>query len=136
MELKNIIAAIVAVLVAIIGTAIFVADQNNGEVVKLQTKIKNLESDLAAMNTEVSAEGEAKDQINEAAKLGFTEQPGWQLQKIIANGGDGSVFYQVHATTKKDGESLSTVGPLGFSWQSTSDDALKAAAERRGTLKK
>jgi len=68
--------------------------------------------------------------LDVAASQGLTDQPGWQLQKILEHAGDGSVFFQLEASTRKDGN-ISTVGPNGFSWRSTTNDALAAAKLRR-----
>jgi len=76
------------------------------------------------------------DKIDTAAKAGLTEMPGWIVQKIMEHGGDGSIFFQLSASTKQYASVLSTAGPLGYSWQSTTDDALKAAKDRRGKKSK
>ncbi|MDO8668943.1 MAG: hypothetical protein Q7K65_01480 [Candidatus Buchananbacteria bacterium] len=129
--MKNIVVTVV--VMAILGAVGF------GYCLWQFPKDQSSEATIAGLKATIVQLQAAKDvykspaeQLDEAAKAGLTEMPGWQLQKIVAAGGDGSIFYQVEGSTRKE-TGVSTAGPLGFSWRSIMDDDLKAAAMRRGT---
>lgn len=101
------------------------------DVQALQKALADKDATIAQLKSATAVYATPADKLDAAAQVGLTEQPGWQLQKILENGGDGSVFYQLEASTRRDGN-VSMVGPHGFSWRTTTDDALEAAKLRRG----
>lgn len=101
------------------------------EVKALQKALAERDATINQLKAATEIYTSPADKLDAAAQAGLTEQVGWQAMKIIEHGGDGSVFYQLEASTRKDGN-VSTVGPNGFSWRTTTDDALEAAKLRRG----
>lgn len=104
----------------------------NSDLKAAQKAIADRDATITQLKAAASVYVSPSDKLDAAAKAGLTEQPGWQAMKIVEHGGDGSMFYQLEASTRKDGN-VSTVGPHGFSWRSTTDDALEAAKLRRGS---
>lgn len=127
---------IASVIVAVVGFGVmFCFDWSTPatsvDVKAMQKALIEKDATIVKLKAAAAVYAVPADKLDVAAKAGLTEQPGWQLQKILEHGGDGSVFYQLEASTRGDGN-VSTVGPHGFSWRTTTDDALKAAKLRRG----
>lgn len=134
--MKNFIVILILVVVALAGCVYLAYTQipalsTGVDVQALQKELADKDATINQLKSAAAVYASPADKLDAAAKAGLTEQPGWQAMKIIEHGGDGSVFYQLEASTRKD-SNVSTVGPHGFSWRSTTDDALKAAKLRRG----
>ena len=140
--MKNFLIAVVVSLAVIGSIFLLVYVSWNSPVVnsveQLQQAVAERDATIERLQTAVNVyyNNGPPDKIDTAAKAGLTEMPGWQFQKILEHGGDGSIFLQLSASTKQYASVISTVGPLGYSWQSTTDDALKAAEDRRGKKSK
>lgn len=134
--MKYFIAVLALVVVAMAGYLAYVqvpALTTGIEVKALQKALAEKDATINQLKAAADVYTSPADKLDAAAQAGLTEQVGWQAMKIIEHGGDGSVFYQLEASTRKDGN-VSTVGPHGFSWRTTTDDALEAAKLRRGSL--
>ena len=126
--------AAVSVVMACLGVVVYInlSTPTTGVDMKaMQKALAEKDATITKLKAAAAVYTPPADKLDMAAKAGLTEQPGWQLQKILEQGGDGSVFYQLEASTRKDGD-VSTVGPHGFSWRTTTKDALEAAKLRRG----
>lgn len=133
---------IILVLLLILASTCFVINYlNSTDQIKclnghLQKAFTDRHDALKQLQSATNIYANPPDKIDVSAKAGLTEMPGWQFQKILERGGNGSIFYQLSAATSQYTSSISTAGPIGYSWQSTTNDALQAAKSRRGEKSK
>lgn len=139
---------VATIIIVIILIGVYIVSIVDNADAKANAKYQSINDDSEAQLSDARKEIALKKnvdvvQVDESAAAGHIAGPAYDVHRLIANGGDGSIAF--HEEVTKDGSKVikhgeasmgrttaMKVDPKGYSWMSTSEDALEVSAERRG----